>query len=57
MEERRWVPRCCAPAVLVLYLPRKQPLGGDGRRALALNPKLPGIQLNLGRAEFKQGRF
>jgi cytochrome c-type biogenesis protein CcmH/NrfG len=27
------------------------------RKALALNPKLPTIQLNLGLAEFKQGRF
>jgi tetratricopeptide (TPR) repeat protein len=27
------------------------------RRALALNPKLPGLQLNLGLAEFKQGHF
>jgi Flp pilus assembly protein TadD len=27
------------------------------RKALALNPKLPGLQLNLGLAEFKQGHF
>ena len=27
------------------------------RKALALDPKLPGIQLNLGLAEFKQGTF
>src|SRR5215469_15664341 len=27
------------------------------RAALALNPSLPGIQLNLGLAEFKQGHF
>lgn len=27
------------------------------RRALALNSKLPGLQLNLGLAEFKQGHF
>src|SRR5438067_9344508 len=27
------------------------------RKALALNPKLPGIRLNLGLAEFKQGHF
>ena len=26
-------------------------------KALALNPNLPGMQLNLGLAEFKQGRF
>src|SRR5437762_5666941 len=26
------------------------------KKALALNPKLPGVQLNLGLAEFKQGR-
>ena len=26
-------------------------------RALALNSKLPGVQLNLGLAEFKQGHF
>ena len=27
------------------------------RKALTLSPKLPGLQLNLGLAEFKQGRF
>src|SRR5450432_1140998 len=27
------------------------------KKALALNPQLPGIQLNLGLAEFKQGHF
>jgi tetratricopeptide (TPR) repeat protein len=27
------------------------------KKALALNPKLPGIELNLGLAEFKQGNF
>ena len=27
------------------------------RKAIALNAHLPGIQLNLGLAEFKQGRF
>src|SRR5256885_14865277 len=27
------------------------------KKALALDPKLPGVQLNLGLAEFKQGRF
>jgi Flp pilus assembly protein TadD len=27
------------------------------RKALALNPRLTSIQLNLGLAEFKQGRF
>ena len=27
------------------------------RKALALNPKLPGVELNLGLAEFKQGHF
>jgi tetratricopeptide (TPR) repeat protein len=27
------------------------------KKALALNPKLPGVQLNLGLAEFKQGHF
>ena len=27
------------------------------RRAIALNPRLPGIQLNLGLAEYKQGHF
>jgi Flp pilus assembly protein TadD len=27
------------------------------RRALALDPRLPSIQLNLGLAEFKQGHF
>src|SRR5205807_10389613 len=27
------------------------------QKALALNPRLPGIQLNLGLAEFKQGHF
>lgn len=27
------------------------------RKAIALNPKLPGVQLNLGLAEFKQAHF
>ena len=26
-------------------------------KALTLNPKLPGVELNLGLAEFKQGHF
>jgi len=38
-------------------LGRYQEASAEYRKALAIRPNLPGIHLNLGLAEFKQGRF
>src|SRR5712691_4766647 len=52
-------PQTASPAqAMALEQQGKLPEAGVAyRRAIALNPRLPGVHLNLGLAEYKQGQF